>query len=73
MHGHSEEGTKQKKNQFFKNWCSMNIINNAKWVKGISIHIFIKNQNSIRCVMILKVMCVLILWLVLKIETPISN
>jgi hypothetical protein len=31
---------------------------------------FYKNQNSIRCVMILKVMCVLILWLVLEIETP---
>jgi hypothetical protein len=31
------------------NWCSKNIINNANWVKGISIHIFIKNQNSIRC------------------------
>jgi hypothetical protein len=36
-------------------------INNAKWVKGISIHIFITNQNFIRCVMILKVMCILIL------------
>jgi hypothetical protein len=55
------------------NWCSINIINNAKWVMGISIHIFTKNQNSIRCVMILKVMCVLILWLVLEIETQKSN
>jgi hypothetical protein len=50
-----------------------NVINNAKWVKDISIHIFIKTLNSIRCVMILKVMCVLILWLVLEIETPKSN
>jgi hypothetical protein len=61
---------------FFKtllNWCSINIINNVKWVKGISIHILIKIQNSIRWVMILKVMCVLILWLVLEIETPKSN
>jgi hypothetical protein len=45
----------------------------SKWVKGISIHIFMKNQNSIRCVTILKVMFVLILWLVLEIETPKSN
>jgi hypothetical protein len=45
----------------------------CKVVKGISIHIFIKNQNFIRCVMILKVMCVLILWLVLEIETTKSN
>jgi hypothetical protein len=34
---------------------------------------FLKNQNSIRCVMILKIMCVLIYWLVLEIETPKSN
>ncbi len=34
---------------------------------------FLKNKNSIRCVMILKVMCVLILCLVLEIETPKSN
>jgi hypothetical protein len=59
--------------QFLKNWCSINIINNAKWVKDISIHIFIKNKNSVRCVMTLKVMFVLILWLVLEIETPKSN
>jgi len=73
MHGHSQEGTKQFFFQLKKIWCSINIINNAKWVKGISIHIFIKNQNFIRYVMILKVMCVLILWLVLEIETPKSN
>jgi hypothetical protein len=57
----------------FLNWCSINIISNAKWVKGISIHIFTKNQNSIKCVMILKVLCVLILCLVLEIETPKSR
>jgi hypothetical protein len=34
---------------------------------------FYKNQNFIRCVMILKLMCVLILWLVLEVETPNSN
>jgi hypothetical protein len=51
----------------------MNIITNAKWVKGISIHIFNKIQNSIKCVIILKVMCVLILWLVLENEIPKSN
>jgi len=38
----------------FLNSCSINILNNAKWVKGISIHIFIKNKIFIRCVMILK-------------------
>jgi len=68
---------KKEQNKFFVSkpffLCSINIINNAKWVKGISIHIFIKNQNFIKCVMILKIMCVLILWLVLEIETPISN
>jgi hypothetical protein len=41
--------------------------------KGISIHIFIKNQNFMNCVMILKIMCFLILWLVLEIETSKSN
>jgi len=35
--------------------------NNAKWMKGISIHIFVKNKFFIRCVMIFKIMCVLIL------------
>jgi hypothetical protein len=34
---------------------------------------FYKNQNFIRCVMILKIMRVLILWLVLEIETSKSN
>jgi len=41
--------------------------------EGHSIYVFIKNQNFIRCVMILKIICVLILWLVLEIETPKSN
>ncbi len=41
--------------------------------EGRFIHIFMKNQNFIRCVTILKVMCVLILWLVLEIKTLKSN
>jgi hypothetical protein len=73
MHGHSQEGTIFFLFQIPFKLMSINIVNSAKWVKGISIHIFIKNQNSIRCVMILKVMRVLILWFVLEIETPKSN
>jgi hypothetical protein len=37
--------------QIFKKLMFKKYNNNAKWVKGISIHIFIKNQNFIRCVM----------------------
>jgi hypothetical protein len=73
MHGHNQEGTKKIKIQNLFKLMFINIINNAKWVKDISTHIFIKNQNFIRCVLILNVMFVLILWLVLEIETPKFN
>jgi len=44
-----------------------------KWVNNISIFFLKKNQNPIRCVMGLKVGCVLILWLGLETKTPKSN
>jgi len=75
MHGHSQEKTKQI--FLFQNPFKLMFDRYNKQCKVSEGHLnsyfFIKTQNSIRCIMILKVMCVLILWLVLETETPKSN
>jgi hypothetical protein len=61
MHGHSQEGTKQ---IFVSNPFKLMFNKYNKQCKVGEGHLnsyFIKNQNFIRCVMILKVMCFLIL------------
>jgi len=75
MHGHTQEGTKQNfvSKPFFLMFNKYNkqckvgerYFNSYFYKKNIYIYI--------KCVMILKVMCVLILWLVLEIETLISD
>jgi hypothetical protein len=73
MHGHSQEETKQ---NFVSNFFKLMFNKYNKQCKVGEGHLnsyFYKNKFFIRCVMILKIMGVLILWLVLEIETPKSN
>jgi hypothetical protein len=73
MHGHNQEGTKH---IFFQNPFKLMFNKYNKQCKVGERHLksyFYNKKNSIRCVLILKVTRVLILWLVLEIETPKSN
>jgi hypothetical protein len=59
MHGHSQEGTKKKLFQNLFKLMFKKYNKKCKVGEGHFTSYFYKNQNSINCVMIVKVMCVL--------------